>query len=736
MRALFVATTLAGSALLFLVQPMAARALLPRAGGVPALWNACVVFFQLALLAGYALAHELPARLTPRAHAALHAALLVAAGATLPYAFGALPEAPAGDLTAWVLRALLLTVAPTFVALATGAPLLQRWWARLGGDPAPLVAASNVGSLAALLAYPLAVERVLPLDAQARAFAWLWGAWLVGTLACAVAALRGAGNAAGDGAERARESVRVPTRQWLRYAALAAVPASQMLGVTTHLATDVGSFPLLWAVPLAIYLASFAWVFARVPGAPTPRAVAPYLGLLVLVFLFSAPRVPIPGPIAFAHLALFAWGCWLFHGTLARERPAPAAITSFQLAIAVGGAAGGIFNALVAPRVFVRATEYPLALALGVLLLPPPPAPPDPRARQERFVRELGLDPDAILGAAPPPPTARAWGAADGLVPLAVGVGAAWLFVTPIPGAAPSLVRYGLPLLALVLLSIGRRARLALGLVAILAAGRLDRSVLEASRTFYGAMRVEESRGVRRFLHGTTLHGLQYRSDKMRREPVAYYDRRAPLGEAMAALAPHVAGSSVGVVGLGVGMLLAHATSGQRWTFYELDPEVERLARAHFTWLREAAVPVRVVTGDARATLARDAGARHRLLVLDAFSSDAIPTHLLTREAMAVYLAHTDERGVIAFHVTNRHARLEGVVAAVARGAGLAGVVGRGSGWGPDGPVRTTWVLLAKRADDLAALRGRPRWELLRTGAGERAWTDDFSDLVGALRWR
>jgi hypothetical protein len=730
-RALFTATTLLGSALLFLVQPMVARALLPRTGGVPALWNTCVVFFQFALLAGYAFSHVLPSRLGPRAHAAVHLAALVAAGATLPYAFRSLPQPPDGDPTAWVLRALLVVVAPTFVALATSAPLLQRWWARLGGDPAPLVVASNVGSLTALLAYPLVIERVLPLDGQSRLFAALWGAWLVGTVGCAALASRRPAVAA-----ELRAEATVPARQWLRYVALAAVPASMMLGVTTHLATDVGSFPLLWVVPLAIYLASFVVVFARTPEAPSPRVVAPYLGLVVMMFLFTAPQVPTRAPLVLGHLGLFAWSCLLFHGTLSRERPAPTAITSFQLALAVGGALGGAFNALIAPRVFVRVTEYPLALALGILLLPQPPPPVDPRARQESFVRAMGLDPTTVLGPAPPPRPVRRWSALDALVPLAVGALAAWLFLTPLATGSPALVRYGLPLLALVFASIGRRARLALGLVAILAASRLDRSVIESSRTFYGVMRVEQTRGVRRFLHGTTLHGLQYRSDKMRREPVAYYDRRAPLGQAMAALAPHLAGASVGVVGLGVGMLVAHAAPGQRWTFYELDPAVERIARTHFTWLRDAVVPVRVVTGDARATLARDVGARHRLLVLDAFSSDAIPVHLLTREAMAVYRTRVETGGVIAFHITNRHVALDEVLATLARDAGLVALRGRGAGYGPDGPVRTTWVLMAERAEDLGALVGDARWVRLRAGEGARAWTDDFSDLLGALKLR
>ena len=272
--------------------------------------------------------------------------------------------------------------------------------------------------------------------------------------------------------------------------------------------------------------------------------------------------------------------------------------------------------------------------------------------------------------------------------------------------------------------------------MAILAASRFDRSVLVESRTFYGVLRVEEARGVRRFLHGTTLHGMQFRSPKMRGRPVAYYDTTAPIGEVMRALGPSLDDRRVAVVGLGVGMLAAYARPRQRWTFYELDPAVGRIARTWFTWLREAAAPWSVITGDARRSLERDTSARYGLLALDAFSSDAIPVHLLTREAMAVYRTRVEAGGVIAFHITNRHVALDEVLAALARDAGLVALRGRGAGYGPDGPVQTTWVVMAERADELGALATDARWTRLQVGEGARAWTDDFSDLLGALKLR
>ncbi len=724
-------TTLLGSALLFAVQPLVARALLPLTGGVPALWNTCVVFFQVALLAGYGYAHFAPSRLSPRAHAALHVALLALALATLPFGLSALGPAPDGDPTWWLLSALLRRVAPVFVLLSTGAPLLQRWYAGApDGDLRPLLAASNVGSLAALLAYPLVVEPLLPLAAQSRAFTAAYAVYVVLVAACAWSAPRG---------PSAEPAVFAPTpvRVWLRFVALAFVPSSLMMGVTTHLATDVGSFPLLWVVPLAIYLASFVVVFARPPAdAPSPRVTAPYLALLLLMFLFTAPQVATRLPLIIGHLCLFTATALLLHGELARTRALAGSVTAFQLAIAVGGALGGAFNALVAPRLFVRVTEYPLAMALAILLVPEPPPPADPRDREEAFLRAMGADPVAVLGARPPRPVRPRYTARDLVVPLAVGALALLLFRAPEVTRAASLVRYGLPLMLLVLASIGRRARLAAGLVAILLAGRFDRAMVHASRTFYGVMRVEDVHGVRRFLHGTTLHGLQYLSAKQRLEPVAYYAGRSPIGQVMGALGPSLDGRTVGVVGLGVGMLLAHARPAQRWTFYELDPEVDAIARRHFTWLRDARAPWSVLTGDARRTLARDRHARHGLLVLDAFSSDAIPTHLLTREALALYLARTDARGVLAFHVTNRHVALDGVLAALARDASLVALRGRGTSLGPDGPITTTWVLVARRREDLLGLDTDPRWQRLEARAGSAAWTDDFSNILGVIRWR
>ncbi len=722
--------TFAGSFLLFVVQPMVARLLLPATGGVPSLWNTCMVFFQVALLGGYGYAHASGTRLPPWPCTALHAAFVVAAACTLPLALHGAPSA-GGDPSAWVLAFLARRVGPVFLALAAGAPLLQlvHERSRGAGTSGPLLAASNAGSLGALLAYPLLVEPWLDLGTQLRAFAVAFGLYAVLVVTCLPAPSLALADA----------PAAVPRNDAVlaRVAVLAAVPVSMMLGVTTHLATDVGSFPLLWIVPLALYLGSFVAVFARTPTAPGPRFTAPFLGSLVLMFLFTAPQVPTRAPLVVGHLAVFAASAWMLHGEISRLRSSAGPVTAFQLAVAGGGVVGGVLTALVAPRVFLRVSEYPLAMAAVVLLTPSPPPPPDPRDREERLLRSVGIDPDAVLGPRPPPrPAARAVAPSDALVALGVGALAAALFVAPAMTRAPSLVRLGPPLVALVLLSIGRRARLALGLVAILAAARYDRSVVYAARTFYGVLRVDDVRGVRRFLHGTTLHGLEYLSPKVRGEPIAYYARSSPIGDVMTALGASLDGRTVGVVGLGCGMLLAHARPAQRWTFYELDPAVARVARRWFSWLAASRAPWSIVIGDARRTLDGDRTARHGLLVLDAFSSDAIPTHLLTREAFAVWRSRLDDHGVIAVHVTNRHVALGGVVAAVAADAGLRAWIRTGRVPGPDDVVTTTWVVLARSAAEVPAIAADPRWSPLVAAADTPVWTDGRADVLRVLRWR
>ncbi|MEZ4393691.1 MAG: fused MFS/spermidine synthase [Polyangiales bacterium] len=695
MTARFSAASLVAALLLFVIQPMVARALLPRVGGAAAVWTASQLFFQCALLLGYGLAHWLPARLGTRRHARLHVALCALCALTLPPDLqGGSPPPVSGDPTAWLVLTLLRALGLPLVLLAMSAPLLQRWLATRGENPYPLYAASNLGSLTALALYPFAIEPLLSLRAQR------W-AWSVGWLALCGLLLRAARVVEEDPPREPADDAPTPARAWGMWVLLSFAPALLSLGATVAITTDIAPVPLLWTAPLALYLLSYIVAFRPDPPDPVKFA-APFLGLLVVVFLTAAARVS-PGPmVSVLHLAQLFLGALMLHTELARRRPPPSQLGRFYLAVALGGALAGLFASVIAPLIFRRVTEYPLAMALVVALLP---TRPGARASTETRVRDVG-------------------------VALLVGVVAWRLFTAERFGARENLLRYGAPLALLLVASMGRRPRIAMGLVAILAASSLDRSTLFEARSFYGVMRVDDDGRARRFLHGTTLHGLVWNDPKRRREATAYYDPQSPIGQVMAALPGDRA--RVGVVGLGVGMLAAWRRGAQRWTFFELDGAVADIARRWFPWLEGCGGACDVVLGDARRTVGDDRRGGFDLLVLDAFSSDAIPTHLLTREAFGVWRGHLAPGGVIAVHITNRYVDLTGVLGALARDEGLAARLQRRTLVDGDTRIVTTWVVLAREPSHLGSVGADPRWGPLPRGG--RAWTDERTDLLRTLR--
>ncbi len=699
---LHAATALLGAALVFLVQPVVARMLLPRLGGAASVWTTCLVFFQCALLAGYAWAHGAPAVVGLRRHAALHVALLVAALASLPVALRDPAPPRAGDPTAWMLGVLSLSVGVPFVLASASAPLLQRWLAARGAaSPWSLYAASNVGSLVALLGYPTLVEPTLGLRAQG--IAWSVGFALLAVLTAACA--------------RGLRHVRVPApalegqvygrapdaRDRLRWAALAFVPSSLLLGATAYITTDLAAVPLLWAIPLTLYLVSFIVVFSREPTRPDPRTVASLAGLAVLLFVFTLPRLT-PGYVLGAlHLALLFLCALVFHGELARRRPVPEHLTAFYLSVAAGGALAGVLCALVAPRVFRGVTEYPLAIALAVVLLPRPEGARAPR-----------------------PDTWR-----DVAIPVGVGLVAQGLFEAGLQGAAGRFTTYGLPVALCAVLSGSSRLRVGLSLFAIVVASRADPTALYQTRTFYGVLRVEHSDGYATLFHGTTIHGREFLDPALRGTPSTYYARGGPVGDVFAARAVALEGADVAVVGLGVGTLAAYARAGQRWTFFELDPAVVDVARRYFSFLARSSAASSVVLGDGRLGIAGAPPGRYGLIALDAFSSDAVPVHLLTREAFALDAARLRPGGVLLVNLTNRYVRLDGVLAAAARDLGLLAWVRRDRA---GGRVPSTWALLARSPADVGTLAADPRWQVLAPAPGDRAWTDDRAGLLGVLR--
>ena len=736
---LFSVTLFLSSALLFVVEPMFAKMVLPLLGGTPATWITCMLFFQTALLAGYAYAHWSTSRLG-RGQRLLHLLLALVAVAVLPVVVpsGWTPRAAESPVL-WLIGLLAVSVGLPFFVLSATAPLLQRWFAAsdhpLAGDPYFLYRASNVGSMLALLAYPAVVEPRLRLAEQGRWWAVGYLVLVVLTVACALAtrnspsqarAWPGADGATTETAATETAAAAVPPPLGLarraRWVALAFVPSSFMLAATTYITTEIAAVPLLWVIPLAIYLLSFVLVFSRRPflfaGLTVHLQTVLVLELVFLVLLGATQPVLLVVVTILMALLLSAVVC---HSRLAEDRPPSSQLTEFYLWIALGGALGGFFNAVVAPLVFRGIVEYPLAIAAACLLRPP-------RRGASTTARSRQLD-----------------------VLIPVGVGALTVAVGRLAvsaGLAVLAARGVAVALALLVCGVvsARPVRFGLAIGAVLLAGSVPlgshTNTLYADRTFFGVLRVkaDEDAHLHLLIHGTTVHGAQSTESSRRLEPLTYYDRRGPVGDVFAHVTAAATTSHVGVIGLGIGTLACYGRTGQHWTFYEIDPAVERVARDPrlFTYLRDCPPTTDVVLGDARLSLTRVSHASFGLIVVDAFNSDSIPVHLITRQALALYLDRLSDGGVIMFNITNRYLDLRSVVGELARNAGLAAIVRddlHTTAADEAGTKRgSMWVVMARDRADFGNLVDDPRWKPLRARPGARVWTDDFSNLFDALR--
>ncbi len=752
MLLLFSLTLFVSAALMFAVQPMYGRMVLPLLGGSPSVWNTVMVFYQVTLLAGYGYAHALSRR-GPRWWI-VHLALLLAAFCVLPLRLR--PEQtppPGGDPVAWLLLTMASSVALPFLLLSTTGPLLQRWFAHTGHaharDPYFLYAASNIGSMLGLLAYPFLLEPRWTLQEQSRGWSAGYVLLLLLIGACALAARRGlAAHGAGDGLpEQALSPAddRLSLRRRLHWLMLAFAPSSLMLGVTTHLSMDLVAVPLLWIVPLAVYLMTFILAFAGRALIPTVllSRLQVFAVLGVLIVLVSHASEPL-WFVAGLHLfALFTLGLTC-HGVLARDRPGVAHLTEFYVWVAAGGALGGAFNALVAPLVFRSVAEYPLALVIACLLAPMWP------------LRRSSLEipgPLLVDGVAPPAHGTGRPGSLgrDVIVALTftAGVIAVILLVRSF-GHEWLRAEYVLlvTLLCFPLFALRQRPMrfgLALGGVVLLSplASNSDRSTLHAERSFFGIHRVQTVRTpeglMHRLVHGTTLHGMQWVEPKRCDEPLSYYHRAGPTGQVFATFGRAPQAANIGVVGLGTGALSAYAEPGQRWTYFEIDPAVVRIASNTdwFCYLGSSPVTPRVLLGDARLSLAADT-TRYDVLVLDAYTSDAVPVHLLTREAFRQYFERIKPGGVLALHLSNRHFDLERVVARITLDAGLANRMRvDGSPSKADaarGIEPSSWAVVARKQRDLGPLIADARWRRLRLATASPLWTDDYSSLVSVLK--
>ena len=725
MLPLYSLTIFLGAALLFLVEPMAARMALPRLGGTPAVWNTCMMFFQAALLAGYALAHVTSRWLTPRRQAAVQIALVLAPLLTLPIAVRGLPTGGASPIL-WLTTALAAGVGLPFLVASTAAPVLQRWYATTGREPWFLYAASNGGSLLALLCYPVLIEPHLGLSAQARTWSWGYAAFAAATIACSIALWTRPDTA--PETLRTEPAPRGTRRQRVLWLALAFAPSSLTLGATQYLSTDIAAVPLLWVVPLSLYLLAFIIAFARPVSPRTVRVlnrVVPVAAVSLAVAFLIEARHPVSVIIALHLLTLFT-AALLCHARLALTRPPPARLTEFYLWIAAGGALGGLFNALIAPAIFNNVYEYPLALVLALLLRP------------RQASKWDGLPRWALL-------------IGDAAIPLLVG-GLALALKDKLHASSDTLrltLTIGIPA-ALCYLLASRPVGFALGIAGLLSMAyfqQKDGTRLLRERSFFGVCTVSQSftdDGKPLFhtlTHGMTVHGLQYAAPgEFQKIPLGYYHPDGPIGAVFKAFAgPRL--DHVALVGLGTGALAAYGRPGQRMTFHEIDPAVVKMATdpRYFTYLRDCQAQWDTAIGDGLLTLAAAPDAEYGLIVLDAFSSDAIPVHLLTRDAVETYLRKLRPQGLLAFHISNRYVDLEPVLGNIAESLHLA-AVSRYDEVSDEvmytsGRYSCDWVVMARAKEDLGPLNVLTKWLRLRPNPRLRLWTGDYSNIWSVFRW-
>ena len=666
-----------GSFLLFQLELLSAKLLLPSFGGAAYVWTGCMMFFQGALFCGYLYARAALARSAAPRYARWHLLLLLIPPLFFPISLGlaSVPDHPLARL----LGALALSIGVPFFVLSTTSPVIQNWLEADGlekpGESYLLYAASNAGAVSALLSYPVCFEPWMTLKTQLLVWEILYGAYAALHLFCLP----------GKGGPEAVAEAKGDCRSAILWLLLSMGPSASMLAVTNLLALDLAAVPLLWIAPLAVYLSTFILCFKRRPWYPERLSLSAvyfmlaWLGAVLLTVCFSADfgggwdllrRLWVVNKLVFLCASLFAV-CLICHRALSLSRPRAELAPRFYLWIAAGGWLGSVLIGVLMPWLGRRTAMPELdwvfagAISLGALVF------------KDR--RGLRIPPGATALCA-------------GIVVMSLGFG---FYVTRSKAFSGS-----------------RRVSL---------------------RNFYGYYTVIDSEGLRKFYHGNTLHGIEYLDAGRRDVPLLYYDRHSPLGELFGRFGGSL--SSVGVVGLGAGTIAAYGRPGERIDFYELDPDVEAIAREDFSYLRLSRARVGVVTGDARLSLQARPGERYDLLVLDAFSGGAVPMHLLTREAFELYLRRLHPGGLIAVHITNRFLNFRPVLAAVAPGLGLYGAA---KAVDPREAIReeryySSWVVLSLDAGKIKVLEEDGWRDLRRFDKGIRPWTDQYASLWPAL---
>jgi len=748
--ALFSLTLFLSAGLLFLVEPMIAKLILPLFGGTPAVWNTCMMFFQVMLLVGYGYAHLSGTKAGLNRQIVLHAGILMAACVVIPISiprqWGLFVE---GSPIALILLMLLGSVGLPFLVLSSTAPLLQQWFARTGhpsaGDPYFLYSASNLGSMLALISYPTWIEPRFRLALQSRSWALGYLIVLVLTLLCAAVTKKYMSICPAEGREGKGApagscevaDIRLTHSERARWVLLAFVPSSLMLGVTTFLSTDVAAIPLFWIIPLSLYLLSFILVFARIPAAV--HSVMVWLmpiSIAALIFV-NYSDIDIPKWTVFLfHLANFFLYCMVCHGEIARTRPGKERLTEFYLWLSVGGMLGGVFNSLIAPVIFNTVLEYPLVLILGAVFLP------------------VGVG-KKVYGFKSWKNLLLYFGTPLVLVPLtyvstANGYmrGATLSWITELLPMSPKLfdllITYGIPVLVCYALVFLKRPFLfgigvAALLLTIVVSKDLKRDIVHRERSFFGVLTVtrDYNGAFINLSHGTTLHGKQWLNPYNRQEPVSYYHRKGPVGQVFSEFKGKKRKKHIAVTGLGTGSIAAYAGPGQEIDFYEIDPAVKKISAdpAYFTFLSDCRARWKVILGDARLTMEKAPPYGYGIIILDAFSSDSIPVHLLTKEAIHLYFSKLNENGVLLIHITNRYVDLAPVMARLAEENGFAARLCDDDEEYETGKDGSTWVLFARKENDLGRLSRNNDWTKIESRKGIHVWTDDFSNILSVFKW-
>jgi SAM-dependent methyltransferase len=713
------------ASLVFYFEPMVGKMLLPFLGGAPSVWTTCVLFFQAMLLAGYAYAYLLDRVARIRTQIWIHLGLMLSALLFLPIhpALHPDPSMAARRPVVWLLWRLILTTAIPFGLATSTAPLLQNWLAKTtssaGRDPYFLYVASNAGSLLALLAYPLLIEPRWGLAAQSRMWSMGFLLLLASLILASILVSRHTKARALESPHQTDQDA-PSTATHVFWLAASFVPAALMLAVTNHISANLAAAPLLWVVPLAVYLATFMLAFSKRAGVSV-TSVSRWIPVILLLSPYITIGAPVKGGFIWialtAHITLLFSGALLCHSALAGTRPPTQYLTEFYFWIALGGALAGVFAAIIAPALFRTIFEYPLLVATLAFFRVSSEADPE-RNRSD-------------------------WVYAGVVVILLM---AAWLAFRWVhddeirQGVAVFLINGGFVIIY------GFRARtfrfsltlatFIIGCALILPAYFEDGSRVDVARNFFGVKKVlfDRTANERRLLHGDTVHGIEDMDPAKSGRALSYYHTSGPAGDVMKLLDGR-SGMDVAIVGLGAGSLAAYAAPDRRITFFDVDPQIVEIANKDFTFLHDCGTDCNVVLADGRLAITQSADASFNLLVIDAFSSDSIPPHLVSREAVQIYASKLKPGGILLFHVSNRYLDIEKLVSAQLAAAGMATFVRRDVDTSVPGKSPSVYVTAAREAESLGWIASTGKWQRVQRPPNIKLWTDDYSDVLSLIRW-